>query len=81
MLRATLYVIGCLGRYRRMQDGKLAHIFQAVDGKQPLGSTGLKQLEKFVEREFSEALERLCLGPQQEKANFNKLFVMKPRKC
>lgn len=37
----------CVGWYRRMQDGKGAHIFKQWMVNNLWGSTGLKQLEKF----------------------------------
>lgn len=66
-------VCGCvrrqLSKNARWEAGPY---FQAVDGKQPLGSAGLKQLEKFVEGSSARAAQRLGLGSLQEKANPNK---------
>lgn len=52
--RSVLCVLFCVCGHVRRQISKNARweaspYFQAVDGKQPLGSVGLKQLEKFVE--------------------------------
>lgn len=52
--RSVLCVLFCVCGHVRRQISKNARweaspYFQAVDGKQPLGSAGLKQLEKFVE--------------------------------
>lgn len=51
---SVLCVLFCVCGRERRQISKNARweaspYFQAVDGKQPLGSAGLKQLEKFVE--------------------------------
>ena len=77
------FVCGCVRRQiSKNAKWDASPYFQAVDGKQPLGSTGLKQLEKFVEgAQRGNTAQRLSLNPPQEKANPNKLSVIKPNKC
>lgn len=63
-LLSVLSVLFCVCGCVRRQISKNARwevgpYFQAVDGKQPLGSTGLKQLEKFVE-----GARRGCTAPR-----------------
>lgn len=53
-------VCGCVRRQiSKNARWEASPYFQAVDGKQPLGSTGLKQLEKFVE-----GAQQGCTAPQ-----------------
>lgn len=65
MLCVVFSVCGCVRRQiSKNARWEASPYFQAEDGKQPLGSTGLKQLEKFVEgssaRLHSASASALC---------------------
>lgn len=76
-LSLCYFVCGCVRRQiSKNARWEVSLYFQAVDRKQPLGSTGLKQLEKFVE-----GAQRGCTAPQTPLSAGNKLSVTKPNKC
>lgn len=62
VLRVLFCVCGCVRRQiSKNARWEASPYFQAVDGKQPLGSAGLKQLEKFVE-----GAQRGCTAPRPQ---------------
>lgn len=69
----------CVGRYRRMQDGKRARIFKQWMVNN-LWVHRVWSSWKNLWRELSEAAQRLSLSSLQEKANPDKLSVTKLNK-
>ena len=62
VLRVLFCACGCVRRQiSKNARWEASPYFQAVDGKQPLGSAGLKQLEKFVE-----GAQRGCTAPRPQ---------------